>query len=188
MNRARTAPTRLVRGLYRPPTRRLGSNPSGAFLRSLQKMDKDLELIWWPPFSIWVLYRVVHRAPTPSSDVLIKEFELIGPKGQPREPGGWLLDWLRHNDVCRMMNTPDPNRARRLYMQDLMKSDDEFEERKEKTEDEMADAFARDAHFCARGRNTIPINRPQRPELEFAPVKSGAKRIYSKKEFDGQAE
>lgn len=183
MKIARNAPTRLVRGLYKPPFRRLGSNPSRAFLRSLYRLDKDLELIWWPPLGIWVLYRVTRRAPTPSSDVLIKEFELIGPKGQPREPGEWLLTWLRHNDICRMFGSSDPSRARNLYIQDLTRSDDEFEERRERGANELADSFSRDAYFCAKGTHTIPIGRPQYPELEKTPVKSGFKRIYQKREF-----
>ena len=173
----KNAPTRFKRGAMPHMRQRSNAKSFGAFLRSLKSFDRDLELLWNSAMSRWVLYRIIRRAPTPVEDVLQKEVELCGPNGEMREPGFWLIDWLKRNDVCYQMGTSDPTVAKRRYINDLMRSNEEINVRTDREIDEMSDQWARDLYFAARARNTIPLKRKTIDERDTTPVKTGWKRI-----------
>ena len=153
--RVRRRPQTVVRrGDLPSPGGRLGSNPSRGFLRDLHRLDPGVELVWWGPAGRWVLYRCVQSGGCPNDDLLKKEVELVGSQGEPREPGGWLLDWMRRNDVCARYGTRDPDYARRCYVDELMAHNDEVMSN-EKEIDDLAENFANDAWFAARGRTSV---------------------------------
>lgn len=47
-----------------------------------------------------MLYRVRRHADR-ASDELFEEMTLCGPRGEYREPGPWVLDWLRKHDLSQ---------------------------------------------------------------------------------------
>lgn len=120
--------------------------PSGALLRELRRLDRDLELVFLRGIERWVLYRV-RRGLTPGGDLLTKELDL----GR-RPPGSWLLDWLRANDKTEGGNV-DPDYAARQYLRSL----DAAEERRlgdlSRRETEMAEHIGSDLyHYAVRER------------------------------------
>jgi len=132
--------------------------PSRAFLAELKRIDGGLELYWHPIRKRWILYRVTHRAAVPSEDRLVKEFELIGLRGEMRSPGWWLLDWLRQMDKTRG-GSVDPQQANREYMRRLHEQECEEEDAKARQVQEMSSSFAADCAKFAFGRKSLHVNR-----------------------------
>lgn len=99
---------------------------SRSFLRELARVDSGLELHWNPGRGRWILYRLQRKGVTPSEDRMLKEFELVGPKGEHRSPGQWLIDWLRKNDKTRG-GALCPEYADRRYLEKI-----DFEPKREK--------------------------------------------------------
>jgi len=134
------------------------SMPSKAFLRELRRMDPGLELFWLSGRERWALYRVKHRAACPSDDELVKEFELVGPGGEYREPGWWLFDLLREYDkTCG--GSIDPRVADHFYKQTLKRQLREDQERQEKKHAELSRGVAEEMYDFALGRHSVHVNR-----------------------------
>ena len=98
---------------------------SGSFLRNLSRIDRDLEMFWVPPLQHWVLYRVARKGPCPSDDMLIKVANVIGPNGEYREPGPWVISLLQKTSLTRRFSG-DPRRAGKLWADHM----DEMEEQR----------------------------------------------------------
>lgn len=107
-----------------------GRTLSPAFLRGLSAVDRKLELFWFDRFGVWVVYRLSRPGVVEGDDRMVKEFELVGPHGEPREPGPWLFDWLRRHDKTRG-GTVDPEYYDRWYWERLRQEEQTEEDRKE---------------------------------------------------------
>jgi len=109
---------------------RSGRTLSPAFLRELRHLDQKLELFWLERYGIWALYRVSRLGVVEGDDRMVKEFELVGPHGEPREPGPWLLDWLRRHDKTKG-GTVDPEYYNRWYWERLRQEEQAEEDRQD---------------------------------------------------------
>lgn len=97
------------------------------FLRELYRLDPDLEPHWHRRMARWILYRVARRGVVPAQDQLVKEFEVSGPKGEYRDLGPWVLDWLRRHDKTDG-GSIDPEHGGR----DWIRKVEDFDERRER--------------------------------------------------------
>lgn len=115
----------LTCGLRSVLSRGAGSGPRApsSFLRDLRRFNPRLQLIWVP--NRWVLYTVTRRGLTPAEDALVKEVELVGPGGEYRPLGPWVLEMLRRYDKTDG-GTIDPAYADRQFLKAI---DDEPKER-----------------------------------------------------------
>jgi hypothetical protein len=136
-----------------------GAAPTlGAFLRDLKRFDPGLELHFFDTPPRWVLYRVLRKGICASEDVLLKEFEITGPKGQYRELGPWLLDLLRSLDKTDG-GAIDPGHANRQYMRRLAEEDEKAELEMENRDRELQLNFYKDLVKYAFGRRGLHVNR-----------------------------
>lgn len=140
----------------------------GGFLRALKRYDSALELYWHPVRHRWILYRVVRRGVVPSEDTLAKEWEIVGKGGCYREPGLWLLDWMRKSDMTRNGEI-HPEYA----LKQALISDDLHEKHRVEAQEarfgEMSHAYARDvlrygkefptSHSMPKGMTAILKNK-----------------------------
>lgn len=108
-----------------------GSGPghavSRSFLRELYRLDPGLELHWVHGINKWVLYRLSRRGVVPGEDVLTKEVEVRGPRGEYRDVGQWVIDFLRKHDKTRN-GAVDPAYANRQYIANMTRRDREHDE------------------------------------------------------------
>lgn len=136
-----------------------GGSPSRAFLRALRGFDPGLELYFNPVRQKWILYRLLKRAPAPSEDVLLKEFEITGPHGEYRQPSWWLLDQLRRLDKTRG-GTVDPHQADRAFLRRLDAEQDAAHHERDHAQTqqnyEAADALRK---YAILGRKNFHVNR-----------------------------
>ena len=114
------APTFRTRGelLSSPGSRR--ETRAGAlsfFVRDLEAFDRHLELWYWGPAERWVIYS--RRGTGLSTDTMAKEFELVGPGGERREPGQWAIREMQKLDLTKRYGTLSAERAHRLWLDDL---------------------------------------------------------------------
>ena len=148
---------------------------SGSFLRNLSRIDRDLEMFWVPPLQHWVLYRVARKGPCPSDDMLIKVANVIGPNGEYREPGSWVINMLQRVDLTRKFNS-DPKRAGKLWADHMDKLE---EKRIEAADRNFSNANADMAHElrkCFIGKCTSENTK------SIVREKSGSKIIFGPKE------
>lgn len=134
-------------------------DPSRAFLRNLKRFDRGLDLYWHPVRQRWILYRVKRRAPCPSDDYLIKELEIVGPRGEYREPGQWLIDFLQ--SIHKKNLSGDPHQADREYAKLLDKQLNEEATRTEKFGKELGEDFSHEVMKYAYGRHSVHVNRDE---------------------------
>ena len=120
----------------------VGGRPRPELLRELSRLDRDLELYWNPLRRRWSLYRVKARGVTKPADMLVKELELNGPRGEYRPPGQWLVDWLRVNDKTRG-GSMDQAAANRAYLRSLSENEDRLEHEKGARRTDMAEDYAK---------------------------------------------
>ena len=138
--------------------------PPLAFLRALSAQDRDLEPYWHPIRERWVLYRVVRKGVVPSEDVMMKEFEVVGPRGEYRPLGMWLIDWLRLNDKTEG-GAIDPTQANRATLRRLDAEDEAFEKGKEKQIDVISTQFKKDMEtHVVRSRTSTVMPKTRRTE------------------------
>jgi len=109
---------------------RSGRTLSPAFLRELRLVDRTLELFWIERYGIWVVYRVRRQGVVPGDDSMIKEFELVGLHGEPRDPGPWLFDWLRRHDKTKG-GSVDPAYYDKWYWERLRQEEQDEEDKQE---------------------------------------------------------
>jgi hypothetical protein len=134
----------------------VNGGPSRAFLRSLKRFDPGLELYWHPRRERWILYRV-RKAACPSDDYLVKELEVVGPQGEYREPGFWLIDFLRSLDKINLNS--DPHQADREYQKLLAAQMQEDATKDEKFGKALGEDFSAEVMKYGYGRNSIHVNR-----------------------------
>lgn len=136
-----------------------GAAPTlGAFLRDLKRFDPGLEPHFFETPPRWVLYRVIRKGVCPSEDILMKEFEVTGPKGQYRELGPWLLDLLRSWDKTGG-GVIDPGMANRQYLRKLAEDDQKAEFERENRDRALQMNFYKDLEKYAFGRHSVHVNR-----------------------------
>lgn len=133
-----------------------GSLPR-AFLRALKRFDPGLELYWHPRRQRWILYRVKRKAACPSDDYLIKEIEIVGPNGEYREPGFWLIDFLRSIDKINVNS--DPFQADREYAKRLDAQLKEDATKDEKFGKALGEDFSAEVLKYGYGRHSVHVNR-----------------------------
>ena len=88
------------------------SLPDRSFLRRLNGIDPTFELYWHPALRVWVLYRLIRKAPNPSADKLCA----VGPIPAMNEA---FIQWLQKNDISRMYGGVGPKRAAALQNEKL---------------------------------------------------------------------
>lgn len=131
-----------------------GASLSRAFLRDLKHLDPGLELHFIPGFNRWVLYRLARRGIIPSEDRMVKELEVKGPNGEFREPGQWLLDWLRRHDKTRN-GSVCPEYANRQVLRSIDLEPKEEEERLKATSQAMGERLGLDLEkYVLRGKKS----------------------------------
>jgi hypothetical protein len=138
----RTAPTYARRWQLA----REASSPRAAppfFLKSLRRYDPDLEPHWHRRMERWVLYRVFRRGVVPAQDHLVKEYEVMGPRGEYRPLGLWVLDWLRAHDKTEG-GSVDPQQANRNWIRSFEESEARFERQKEREYQDVVDQCEKD--------------------------------------------
>lgn len=162
MSSSRRAPEWIRRGaIAKSPGFRPQRRLPRPLLDELHEFDPGLEIIWWPITERWAVYRVAERGAARSEDRLIKELDLVGPDGQYREPGKWIVRALQAHDLCTRYGVRDPDQARRLWLQDLDRHEEETQEAWRRKTDEIAFHWAEDMHFAARGRVSSMQNAPK---------------------------
>jgi hypothetical protein len=85
-------------------------------------------LYWHPIRRHWILYLKARNGTTPLDDFLVKELSITGPDGQYREPGSWLIDYLRREDKTRG-GSIDPDRANKQILGSQYLRDEERRQR-----------------------------------------------------------
>lgn len=113
------------------------------FLRELRRFDKDLEPHWHRRLERWVLYRVARRGVVPAQDYLVKECEVVGPRGEYRPLGTWVLDWLRRLDKTEG-GSLDPEHGNRAFLRRLEEADEARERRQARAHSEIVNQVERD--------------------------------------------
>ena len=103
------------------------SLPDRSFLRRLNGIDPTFELYWQPVLRVWVLYRLIHKAPNPSADKLCA----VGPIPKMNEA---YISWLQKNDISKLYGGVGPRRAADLQNEKL---ENQEYERKRTAEREM---------------------------------------------------
>lgn len=130
-----------------------------AFLRSLSSLHPDLELLWIPQIERWTLYKVIRKGDTADGDRMLKVFDLIGPNGEAREPGAWLIDKLRHLDIFRRFDA-GPARAAKLYCDFLDDIDRKKAESAERERKNLSEEIGRDLYKCVKNKCTWNFSSP----------------------------
>jgi len=136
-----------------------------AFLQRLREFDDSLDLSWHPIREVWVLYRVAQKATAKADDKLILISVLKD------WPGQWVIDHLKSIDIVRRhpeANTPE--RAAKLDMDDLDRSDEARIAANEKKTDEICrntsaelrPVFAEREMVVANETPTEPVEHPKR--------------------------
>jgi hypothetical protein len=132
----------------------------------LRRFDAALELYWHPFIARWVLYRVTHRGPAPSSDVLTKEWVIQSPSGAMREPGFWLIDWLRRQDKTEGGRYHHEYATRR-WVADMERQEREREAAWEAKAEEVSQICALELEkYATRGRRSQTISSGTQPKLK----------------------
>ena len=126
---------------------------SRGFLRNLSLIDRSLEMFWVPPLQHWVLYRIMRKGPCPSDDMLIKVANIIGPSGEYREPGAWVIALLQKIDLTRKFSS-DPKRAGMLWADHMDKMEERRIEIADKTFSDATAEMAHDLRKCFIGKCT----------------------------------
>lgn len=141
-----------------------------SLLLSLRRLDPELELYWHGWRRHWVLYRVARHGTTPGGDVLVKQLDIMGPGGQYRPLGNWLLDWLRKNDKTEG-GSRDPLWADRQWLRAL----EQIEERDAAERAKKRDEFSKDfVHEAERWAGRAPFTREVRRNHDARPANASA--------------
>lgn len=148
---------------------------SRGFLRNLSRIDKDLEMFWIPPLQHWVLYRIIRKGPCPSDDMLIKVADIIGPGGEYREPGSWVITLLQKIDLTRRFSG-DPKRAGILWADHMDKMEERRIEIADRNFSNSTADMAHDLRKCFVERATFDNTK------SIVREKKGSKIIYGPKE------
>lgn len=133
-------------------------------VEDLHSLDPTAELFFSRRLEKWFLYRRRWAGSTPSGDSLAKQCVLQGPQGEYREPGAWLIPWLKSQELTYLGGTTDRDRAGRLWIERIEREEREREEALERERQATAQHMAEDYAFALTARNSgihVPKEKPR---------------------------
>lgn len=133
-------------------------------LEDLHSLDPTAELFFHRLLGKWFLYRRRWLGATPSGDSFAKQCVIQGPDGEYREPGPWLIPWLKTQELTALGGTHDRDRAGRLWIERIEREEREREEAQERERQKISHHMAEDYAFALSGRNSgvhVPKEKPR---------------------------
>ena len=111
----------------------------------------------------WFLYRVSSRGGSPGDDVLVKEWALQGPKGEPRTPGPWLIEKMKNTDSWKVAGRSGASKFFMDRMEELEalkieeRNDNERELVLQAAKNLFEHSVLNKRHFTQRAKGSRPI-------------------------------